>query len=233
MEPGQALALGFVIVLAILLIAAYYWYHQTGWGPFNFTGILPYVPGKPSACAGRESCVANNCVPPCTVDSDCPAAAAGACTSGLCPPTEGKTCCPIGEVLSGAQCKKVCASDGDCGSQGLGCWSGLCQPTATPSWVAKGGKNVASLRYKGCTFTVVDPAGATHTADVTSVLNGMAVAYRGSASKIPLSLRLDRPLNAFSFLIPGVNDRATVTTADMAGTWVNCATTLTGEVRTI
>jgi hypothetical protein len=99
-----------------------------------------------------------------------------------------------------------------------------------PSWAAAKGENISALRFKGCTFTVVDPAGNTHSADVTTVLNGMAVAYRGASSKIPTVLKLDRPLNAFSFQIPGVNDSATVTTPNA---WKNSATTLTGSVRTI
>jgi hypothetical protein len=61
----------------------------------------------------------------------------------------------------------------------------------------------------------------------------MAVAYRGSSTKIPRTIYLDRPLNAFSFVIPGVNDSATVTTAAEAATWKNSATTLTGQWRTI
>ena len=233
MQPGQSLALGLVIVLVVLVIASYYWYHKTGWEPFNFKGVVPYVPGGASQCAANETCIANNCVLACKSDSDCPTKAAGACNSGFCPPTEGTTCCPPGEALVGNQCQTVCTTDGDCGSQGKVCWNGLCQSAGTPTWAAGQGKNIASLRFKGCIFTVVDPAGKKHTADVTTVLNGMAVAYRGAVSKIPSALYLDRPLNAFSFVIPGVNDKATVTTSAMAKTWANCATTLAGDARTI
>jgi hypothetical protein len=126
-----------------------------------------------------------------------------------------------------------CSASQPC-PEGTTCQSGFCWAGTPPSWAAAKGENIAALRFKGCTFTVVDPTtGETHSADVTTVLNGMAVAYRGASSKIPTVLHLDRPLNAFSFQIPGVNDSATVTTPEGAKKWAASATTLTGSVRTI
>lgn len=231
MGPGQSLALGLVIVVVVLLAAAYVWYNMVGWAPFSFKGAVPYAPpGAASSCAAAEACVANNCVAACGKDADCPA---GACSSGFCPPSAGKTCCPAGEALVGDRCRATCTPASGCGAEGQVCWGGLCQPASTPSWAAGEGKNIASLRFKSCTFTVVDPQGQKHSADVTAVLNGMAVAFRGAATAVPGALYLDRPLNAFSFVIPGVNDRATVPTPAQAKTWAGCATTLTGRSRTI
>lgn len=232
MRPGQSLVLGLLIVLVVLVIAAYYWYHHTGWTSFNFKGTTPFVAGGASQCASGEVCIADSCTTACKSDSDCPGGAKGACNSGYCPPLAGKSCCPAGQQLVGDQCLEKCSDDGDCQS-GQSCSGGFCQSGATPSWAAAKGEDISSLRFKDCIFTVVDPAGQKHSADVTTVLNGMAVAYRGASSKIPKVLNLDRPLNAFSFQIPNVNDSATVTSAAEAKTWVDCATTLTGSVRTI
>ena len=107
------------------------------------------------------------------------------------------------------------------------------QSKSTPGWTASTGKNVSSIRFKDCVFTVVDPGGNKHSADVTPVLNGMAVAYRGSTSAIPTVLSLDRPLNAFSFNISGVNDGKTVGSADLTKAWGGSATTLTGRMRMV
>lgn len=232
MQPGQSLVLGLIIVLVVLVVAAYYWYHHTGWTPFSFTGTVPFVAGGMTQCASSEACVANNCTTACSSDADCPGGAKGSCTSGYCSPITGKTCCPAGQRLVGNQCLTVCSAGQTCPA-GTACQSGFCQAGMTPAWAAAKGEKISALRFKGCTFTVVDPAGKQHSADATAILNGMAVAYRGAVSKIPTVLNLDRPLNAFSFLIPGVNDSATVTTPAQAKTWANCATTLTGSVRTI
>ncbi len=83
-----------------------------------------------------------------------------------------------------------------------------------PSWAPTGsGKNVSRLRFKNCLFSVQRTGDAAPTTrDVTGILNTMAAAYsRGSSrfltrSDFPASLVLDRPLNAFSFVIPGFND---------------------------
>jgi len=193
MGPGQALALGLVIVLVVFLAAAYYWYYQTGWERFSFTGTVPYIIGKacgaPSDCSSGEKCVGGACATPCSTSSDCP--------------------------------------------KGQGCAGGACRAGVIPSWTAASDGNVSDLRFRGCTFTVADPQGGQHSADVTAVLNGMAVAYRGATSRIPRTLYLDRPLNAFSFVIQGVNDASTVGTAADAQKWANCATMLTGAWRSI
>jgi hypothetical protein len=205
-EPGQALALGLVIVLLVLVAAAYYWYHGTGWAKFGFKGTIPYAIGA--------ACDAN---PP-----------AGSTT---CP--SGKTCCPAGQLCGGASCATPCSTNNDCAGAGGACAGGVCHTGVVPSWTAAGGQNISALRFKNCVFTVVDPQGQTHTADETSVLNGMAVAYRGATSAVPASLYLDRPLNAFSFKLAGVNDSATVPTAAAAAAWAGSATALAGESRTI
>ena len=103
---------------------------------------------------------------------------------------------------------------------------------APPGW-AETGKSVSSLRFKNCVFTVTTPRGTVRSADVTSVLNGMAVAYRKRGALPPKTLRLDRPLNAFSFLIFGVNDSSAVPTAADAARWANSATSLSGLVRAL
>jgi hypothetical protein len=74
---------------------------------------------------------------------------------------------------------------------------------------AKAGDDVSRLRFRNCVFTVKRGDGVTKTHDVTAVLNGMAVAYKGGYNN-PQMLTLVRPLNPFSFVIPGFNDRATV-----------------------
>ena len=206
MEPGQALILGLVVVLVVLLIAAYLWYHKTGWEDFTFAGTVPYAVGS--------KCNANP--PP---------------GSMLCP--AGKTCCTTpGQQCLGSQCVTPCTIGTDC-APGQSCAGGICQTGTVPSWTASGNNDISSLRFKGCTFTVTDPSGKQHSADVTAVLNGMTVAYRGATISIPRTLYLDRPLNAFSFVIKGVNDSATITSPTEASAWMNSATSLTGQSRTI
>jgi len=81
-----------------------------------------------------------------------------------------------------------------------------------PSWAPTDPKdNVSRLRFKDCVFTVQRAGDAAPTSrDVTAALNGMAVAYAGSRfftrDNYPAALTLARPLNAFSFAIPGFND---------------------------
>ncbi len=146
MGPGAALALGLLVVVTVLLAAAFAWYNFWGWAPFRFAEAS-YDPGAPP-----------------------------------------------------------------------------------PSWSTPGGTgSVADLRFKDAVFTVVDPGGATHTADVTDVLNGMAAAYRGSPSP-PSTLTLAGPLNAFSFVIPGVNDRAAVPDPKL---WAGSPAALAGKMRAI
>jgi len=239
MSPGEALVVGLIVVLIILVVAAWYWYYFTGWKSFSFKGVIPYVAGSPSSCSDSQVCVANNCTTVCESDADCPSKAKGSCSRldsassfGYCPPIAGKPCCPAGQTLVGGECLAVCGPNGDC-ADGSTCSNGVCQAGVTPSWSAGAGKDISSLRFRGCMFTVIDPNGTPHTIDVSAVLNGMTVAYRGARTKIPLKLLLDRPLNAFSFTIPGVNDRDTVPTAADAKLWENSPTTLTGTYRSI
>jgi hypothetical protein len=234
MHSAAALGVGLCIVLLVLVAAAYAWYNYTGWTAFSFAGTVPYSFGAGTNCSGAASaCVGGNCVATCQSDSDC-GGAADSCTGGYCPPGSSPTaCCSEGYALQGGQCYKACSSGAPCPS-GYTCdSSGLCQSGSSPAWGAASGENVSALRFKSCKFSVIDPQGGTHTADVTAVLNGMAVAYRGATGQVPAVLRLDRPLNAFSFIIPGVNDSATVKTAADAKLWQNSPTALVGYTRTI
>jgi hypothetical protein len=81
----------------------------------------------------------------------------------------------------------------------------------TPAWTPPAGKDVSRLRFRNCKFTVARSDGVTQARDVTTVLDGMAAAYAGAKGALmPAALALVRPLNAFSFTIPGFNDRAAV-----------------------
>jgi hypothetical protein len=90
-------------------------------------------------------------------------------------------------------------------------WTSFQAATGTNlTWQPAGGADVSRLRFRNCTFTVARGDGVTRSADVTAVLNGMAVAYKGGTNN-PALLALTRPLNPFSFTIVGFNDAATVT----------------------
>lgn len=150
MKPALAFVLGLVVVVVLLIVAAYVWYNYTGWQKFTFEGAVPYNKNAPA-----------------------------------------------------------------------------------PKWQASGGDpSAADLRFRDVVFTVVDPSGVAHRRDVTAVLNGMALAYHSAATPPP-TLALDRPLNAFSFTIPGVNDRQSVPTKSAAAAWANAKTRLEGGVRTL
>ena len=156
---------------------------------------------------------------------------------GIVPYGTEKNCkkhsdCSLKEKCVGDTCITPCSTDSDC-LLGRKCTGGNCGVSTIPSWTAPNNGNVTKLRFKGCIFTIVDPRGKKHVVDVTTILNGMAVAYRGAIAAIPRTLYLDRPLNAFSFTINGVNDSLTVKTAVDAQKWANCATTLTGTWRSI
>lgn len=99
------------------------------------------------------------------------------------------------------------------------------------SFTPAGNKDVSRLRFKNCTFTIKDTNGKTSSQDVTAILNGMAVAYAPTKNSTddngkptnPATLDLVGPLNAFSFVISGVNDSKTVLAGDNAkAPW--CAT---------
>lgn len=105
-----------------------------------------------------------------------------------------------------------------------------------PSWIPSNDADISLLRFHSCTFTVNRSDGVTETLDVTPVLNSMAVAFKGGI-KNPASLTLTRPLNPFSFVIMGFNDRKTVLDPSVAPWCINCPdgtkVTLTGYVRTL
>jgi hypothetical protein len=254
LTPYQALALGLVTVAVVLLAAAYYWYNYTGWAPFSFQGATPYAPGGPKPqgvlCAQGDACRGGACRTPCTSDAGCPGGttcASGYCTlpactsnkkncpddtaceSGLCK----KSCCGDGRLARGGSCLPACSDEQSCTAASAACYAGACMAgaEAEPAWEAPRG--VGTLRFKKAVFAVTDPRGVTHRQDVTAVLNGMAVAYRKAPTKTaPTTLRLDRPLNAFSFTIPGVNDAQAVAASDLAK-WKASATSLTGSYRVI
>ena len=79
-----------------------------------------------------------------------------------------------------------------------------------PSWLPASGVSISRLRFKDCIFTVTRADKKVASLDVAPVLNAMAVAYKTSTSGTPQELTLTRPLNPFSFVIKGFNDRATV-----------------------
>ena len=89
-------------------------------------------------------------------------------------------------------------------------WSGFSYGTGdSPSWLPAGQADLSRLRFKDCVFTVTRSDGRVGRIDVTPNLNSMAVAYKGGSYN-PSTLTLTRPLNPFSFVIPGFNDRSTV-----------------------
>ena len=103
---------------------------------------------------------------------------------------------------------------------------------SSPYWPAPGA-GVAGLRFRRCTFAVERGDGARAAADVTAVLTGMATAYKGApAGATPPTLTLDRPLNAFSFVIEGFNDRASVPDPTLPA-WRAARASLAGETRVV
>jgi hypothetical protein len=105
----------------------------------------------------------------------------------------------------------------------------------TPAWTPAGQADISRLRFRSCLFTVSRSDGVKRALNVSPALNSMAVAFAGGPNNPP-ALTLTGPLNAFSFVIPGFNDRATVTDP-AAAPWctdAGCAgATLVGKVRTI
>jgi len=230
MRTAALFAFGSLIVALLFVVAAWVWYNYTGWTAFSAVGAVPTPSPPPSLCSAPEACVAGSCASACTTDADC-GASGGTCTAGRCPPTQvggaAKACCAPPAIYAGGGCRTPCSAG--CPANQICGTAGVCLPDSTPSWHPTTGGDVSRLRFKACVFTVVDPSGTPHTADVTAVLNGMAAAHAGSKSP-PAALTLDRPLNAFSFLVPGVNDPASA--AD-PGLWANSKTTLGGFSRTI
>jgi len=88
----------------------------------------------------------------------------------------------------------------------------------------------SALRFKNAQFTVVDGEGVRKTQDVTSILNRMAMNHNDNDWP-PRWLKLDQPLNPFSFRIPGYNEAVKDPTARK---WLNPqSVTLTGRYRLI
>lgn len=99
----------------------------------------------------------------------------------------------------------------------------------TVSWTSTTGAGISDLRFKDVVFTL-NVNGVSHTQDVTAVLNGMAVAYKDTPNSGTLTL--DRPLNPFSFVIIGINDRDTVPD-NQTPMWQSATATLAGYFRTV
>lgn len=103
-----------------------------------------------------------------------------------------------------------------------------------PTWVV-GEVGISNLRFKNCLFTIVRGDGVTRTLDATAALNAMAVAYKNQKLN-PSSLKLVRPINTFSFIIQGFNDRASVSNPG-APAWLagvgGASVTLTGYWRVL
>lgn len=109
-----------------------------------------------------------------------------------------------------------------------------CGPCWTPKVAANGTSgSISELRFKNAIFTL-NVGGQPYTKDVTAVLNGMAVAYQGTGATAVNTggLCLDKPLNAFSFLIQGVNDSTKVPDPTVP-VWKAATVTLTGSYRTL
>jgi hypothetical protein len=123
---------------------------------------------------------------------------------------------------------------GDSTSCGTQAKPKTCGPCWTPKIASNGASgSLSDLRFKNAIFTL-NVGGQTYTKDVTAVLNSMAVAYQGtgSATANTGSLCLDKPLNAFSFLIQNVNDSTTVPDPTIP-VWKAATVTLTGSYRTL
>lgn len=99
--------------------------------------------------------------------------------------------------------------------------------------------SVERLRFRKCQFATQSPSKVSQSWDVSSVLNGMAVAYKGSnAGKTVLTLGGSAriPLNPFSFTKVGFNDKSVVPTKADSAAWSSVpdsATTLVGEYRVV
>lgn len=78
-----------------------------------------------------------------------------------------------------------------------------------PGWTPKNGSDISRLRFRDCMFVVTRGDGKTASLDVSPALNAMALGYKGGSNNPP-ALTLTRPLNPFSFVIPGFNDPASV-----------------------
>lgn len=139
-------------------------------------------------------------------------------------------------------------------------WQSFTATSATydwPQWSTTSVNGASDLRFRNCIFTVALADGTPkQTHDVTAVLNSMAVQQQSpvvttittGGAKFQPTMSLVRPLNPFSFAIPGFNDPTTLTGKDISAyPWciANCVSaspikntapavvTLTGEYRTL
>lgn len=199
----RALVWATLVVLALLLVASFAASRLGRWEAFAFAGAGPY--------AGATPCD----------DPD-----------GVCSP--GDTCCPAGAVCgAGGVCLASCA-DAPCPA-GFDCVGGRCAPQGqrpVPSWRAPG-RDASFLRFRRVTFAVAAPDGRRWTKDVTANLNAAARGFRRGGPPPPRRLFLDRPLNAFSFVIAGFNDAASVPTAAAAAALGGLPAVLSGEWRAL
>jgi len=210
--PGRALLLACVVVLVVLIAMAYVWYHYTGWEKSPLFTSAGYDP----------TLTAPECTPTKGEPIQC---------------VNGRACC--GKVGGVNRTFYTCYTDNDCPAGSLPfCAKGICVSEKPPSWDARPGadgqpRTVDRLRFKNSVFTVTSPDGSTtYRRDVTAVLNGMAAAYKNSSVAPPTTLSLDRPLNAFSFTIPGFNDVNSMS-ADQVPAWAGASATLETLYRTI
>jgi hypothetical protein len=112
-------------------------------------------------------------------------------------------------------------------------WTAFSYKTGdNPVWSTNSGKNAGQIRFKNCIFTIATSDGKIVTRNVTSVLNGMAVAYKGKINSGINYLKLTRPINAFSFVIPGYNDVKSGTDPSYP-IWKTAKSSLTGYWRVI
>lgn len=119
-------------------------------------------------------------------------------------------------------------------------WTAFTHNTGdSPQWLPANDKDVSRLRFNNCLFTVTRADGVVGKLNVDVVLNSMAVAFKPNATSgtNPSTLNLVKPLNPFSFVIPGFNDKITVPDPTAALWCITCpqgaTVSLTGEVRTI
>lgn len=78
-----------------------------------------------------------------------------------------------------------------------------------PSWSPAKDSDIFKLRFKNCMFTVSRSDGVVKSVNVAPVLNSMSTAFTKGTNN-PTKLQLIGPLNPFSFIIAGFNDRASV-----------------------
>ena len=100
------------------------------------------------------------------------------------------------------------------------------------------GQLTENIRFRNVKFTVTLEGDSRRTFDVTGNLNQMAKNHTGSGyggSNYPIKLL--KPLNAFSFIIPGFNEKKDITLVTknneqvIPDKWKNAGVTLVGQWR--